>query len=146
MARSYDPASQTRVGENGFIQMDIADTVSSLYQFANFTRAACKLAAKEYASDAEMFMKEQAPWQDRTGDARRNLKAEYFEETQGSQWYVGVALQHGVSYGIFLETNGLYTPSYRSRRRPILVPTAEKAVSQQLLERLRKQFSKIAKF
>lgn len=145
MASSFDSASLTRIGENGFIQMDVADTVSSLYRFANFTRAACKTACKEYANDAEMYMKNEAPWQDRTGKARKSLKAEYFEETQGNHLVVGVALQHGVSYGIFLETNGLYTPSYLSRRRPILVPTAEKAVSKQLIERLIKQFSKIAK-
>lgn len=46
------------------------------------------------------WAQENAPWQDRSGDARALLKAEVVEEV-GS---IGmIVLQHGVEYGIWLE-------------------------------------------
>lgn len=131
---------------NGYVYVDASDAVSGLYKFANFTRARAKKVAIETAEELQQTMKEKAPWQDRTGDARRYLSAEYFEETTGTtDLNVGVKLSHGVPYGVFLEYNGLYTPSYISRRRPILVPTLNSEKAKELMRRLKNEFSKVAK-
>lgn len=147
MARNKDFKNQAYKNSQGNIYVDVSDVVSGLYRFANFTRAAARTAAKETADELERSMKTNAPWQDRTGNARAGLHAEYFEENVnsiGSKLNVGVKLQHGVPYGVFLEYNGLYNPEYYSRRRPILVPTMESKEAIVLLTNLQKQFSKIA--
>lgn len=57
-----------------------------------------KIAHKR-AADMEEYAKANAPWQDRTGDARRGLNATV-EETGP----IGtIVLAHGVSYGLWLE-------------------------------------------
>lgn len=140
--------NQAHKNWEGNVYVDVSDVVGGLYRFANFTRAAAKKASKETAEELERYMKINAPWQDRTGKARQGLKAEYFEETTislNSDLNVGVRLEHGVPYGVFLEYNGLYHPEYRKRRRPILVPTMKSKEAVMLLTNLKKQFSKIAK-
>lgn len=48
--------------------------------------------------------KRNAPWTDRTGDARRTLHAKYETQIQSASIaIVDVFLIHGVDYGIFLE-------------------------------------------
>lgn len=148
MASKDNFKSQEHINSKGNVYVDVSDVVSGLYRFANFTRAAARTAAREAADKLEGIMKAEAPWQDRTGSARAGLHAEYFEEPAGlgdSQLNVGVKLQHGVPYGVFLEYNGLYNPEYYPRRRPILVPTMESKEAVVLLTELKKQFSKIAK-
>lgn len=131
---------------SGMVYVDVSDVVGGLYRFANFTRAAAKTAAREAAIELEASMKRNAPWNDRTGNARRGLKAEYFEDSDmGTDLNVGVRLSHSVYYGVFLEYNGLYHAAYLSRRRPILVPTMKSKEALVLLSNLQKQFSKIAK-
>ncbi|MBP5700270.1 MAG: HK97 gp10 family phage protein [Methanobrevibacter sp.] len=145
---SKDFVNQAHKNSHGNVYVDVSDVVSGLYRFANFTRGAARSAAKETADDLERSMKANAPWQDRTGRARESLHAEYFEEPAGlgnSELNVGVKLQHGVPYGVFLEYNGLYNPEYYSRRRPILVPTMESKEAIILLTKLKNEFSKIAK-
>lgn len=143
-----DFKNQAYKDSKGNVYVDVSDVVGGLYRFANFTRWAARTAAQEAAEEFETIMKAEAPWQDRTGNARDRLHAEYFEEDAGlgdSQLNVGVKLQHGVPYGVFLEYNGLYNPDYYPRRRPILVPTMESKEAVVLLTKLKKQFSKIAK-
>lgn len=55
--------------------------------------------AYDRAGDMETWAKQNAPWQDRTGDARERLHATV-EETGP----IGtIVLSHGVDYGIWLE-------------------------------------------
>lgn len=55
--------------------------------------------AYDRAEDMEAWARQQAPWQDRTGDARERLHATV-EETGP----IGtIVLSHGVDYGIWLE-------------------------------------------
>lgn len=54
---------------------------------------------REAAPEAEGLMKRGAPWQDRTGEARRLLMAETVERPDESTLY----LIHGSAYGIWLE-------------------------------------------
>ena len=151
--------NQAYKDRKGMVYVDADDVVSGLYRFANFTRAAAKRACKAYIQEVVPYMKREAPWKDRTPEehkkkapnephAREGLTAEYFEETNGinaKYLDVGVKLKHGVSYGVFLEYNGLYHSSYLSRRRPILVPTLESKMTLELMAKLKEQFSKITK-
>ena len=148
MASKDDFVNKEHKNSKGNVYVDVSDVVSGLYRFANFTRAAARRAAQEAAEELQSYMKAEAPWTDRSGDARDMLKAEYFEEPAGlgdSQLNVGVKLEHGVPYGVFLEYNGLYHFEYKSRMRPILVPTMESKEAIVLLSKLKQQFSKIAK-
>jgi hypothetical protein len=58
--------------------------------------AICQRWAPEIAN----WMKDEAPWTDRTGNARQTL---YTEVTQVVNQMVTVILSHGVHYGIYLE-------------------------------------------
>jgi hypothetical protein len=57
--------------------------------------------AERNAQRIEAWMRANAPWTDRTGDARATLRAEVIDITGRAAL---VLLRHGVSYGIYLET------------------------------------------
>ena len=70
----------------------------------NRTRAALLAYSKTTASTIEADMKRNAPWTDRTGNARNRLFSRAFEVTSNPDVYeIGVQSGHGVSYGIWLE-------------------------------------------
>jgi HK97 gp10 family phage protein len=71
------------------------------------------------AGELEKYMKSNAPWNDRTGDARSGLRAEY---TGGGTLY-RVELYHTVPYGKFLEFG-----TVNMSPRPILRPTLDSGV------------------
>lgn len=53
-----------------------------------------------FAVRSESYMKENAPWTDRTGNARSGLRATPFHEPPIRH---GIILSHSVPYGIWLE-------------------------------------------
>lgn len=55
--------------------------------------------AAQLAEDMEAFARANAPWTDRTGDARGGLAGEAFADAG----QVGAAIVHSVDYGIWLE-------------------------------------------
>lgn len=57
--------------------------------------------AERNAAQIEAWMKANAPWTDRTGQARATLRAEVLDVTGRA---AVILLRHGVSYGIYLET------------------------------------------
>jgi hypothetical protein len=65
----------------------------------------CEAFAKNvlagYAASAEQYAKENATWQDHTGDARRGIQGEAYYRP-GEE--MGITLAHTVEYGIYLET------------------------------------------
>lgn len=69
---------------------------------------------REYAKEMEDYAKSNAPWEDRTGDARDGLTATVEEHPIHPTIY----LYHTVSYGLWLEIrwNGLYA---------VIMPTIE---------------------
>ena len=77
------------------------------------------------------YARSNAPWDDRTGDARAGLDAEFF----GEEHSVGITLFHTVDYGPFLELRwgGKYA---------IILPTVE-ALGPKLLERMERMMDKI---
>jgi hypothetical protein len=60
---------------------------------------AAVITAHRMAPEVESYMKTNAPWTDRTGNARNGLAARAYES--GDE--VGIVLYHQVSYGIWLE-------------------------------------------
>lgn len=56
--------------------------------------------AKRYAPEIENWMKSNAPWTDRTGNARQTLHTEV-EEVVNEM--ISLVLSHGVEYGKYLE-------------------------------------------
>jgi HK97 gp10 family phage protein len=65
----------------------------------------------------EAHMKHNAPWTDRTSNARNGLRA---QAAAFSKTSYGILLTHGVTYGIYLELGTRYM-----RARPIIIPTME---------------------
>lgn len=60
------------------------------------------LAIADYLAPAmEAYAKDNAPWRDRTGNARQGLEGFVIEI---SQTIVDVYIAHRVTYGVFLET------------------------------------------
>lgn len=77
---------------------------------------------EESAGLVEDYAKANAPWTDRTGDARNSLTAEADEDFEG----ISIILSHGVDYGYWLELiqNGNFA---------IIMPTLE-ALGPEILE------------
>jgi len=67
-----------------------------------------------YAPQVEAYAKNNAPWQDRTSNARNGLAAQSFKESNN----VGIVLYHQVPYGIWLEVKN-------SGRFEIINPTID---------------------
>lgn len=59
--------------------------------------------ARRWAPEIENYMKSNAPWTDRTGNARQGLHTEV-NHVVGSM--VEIILAHGVEYGYWLEVKG----------------------------------------
>jgi len=58
--------------------------------------------AQAYAPQIADWMKANAPWTDRTGNARQTL---YTEVNHVVKSMVEIILSHGMSYGVYLELN-----------------------------------------
>lgn len=69
--------------------------------------------AKYWDGPIEGYMKEQAPWTDRTTNARNGLKAQHVEVSPGRHW---ILMTHSVHYGVYLETKN-------DGRYAIIIPT-----------------------
>ena len=63
-------------------------------------REAVRALADRYAPEIEAYMKVNAPWTDRTGNARQTL---YAEVEQVALDMADIILSHGVEYGVNLE-------------------------------------------
>jgi len=93
------------------------EVIRNPHRWAGRRRAAVVALAQDWAQELEKRAKENAPWKDRTGNARQGL----FGSTMVSPRSVRIALGHSVEYGVFLElaNDGKYA---------ILKPTIDAAV------------------
>lgn len=98
------PTTRIRLGNGRFGSsggMFTSNTLDKgLAQFEFKMREGIQQFAREFAQLWEDYAKQTAPWDDRTGDARAGLTAEYYEDGGRA---VGVVLYHTVDYGIWLE-------------------------------------------
>ena len=71
-------------------------------QYTRITFRTGRIVGEQRAAEAEMWMKENAPWQDVTGAAREGLHAEFRQEPR---LFGEITLAHGdhIPYGIWLE-------------------------------------------
>jgi hypothetical protein len=72
---------------------------------------------KYWDGRAETYMKNRAPWRDRTTNARNGLTATAVKFTRN---LVGIVLAHSVEYGVYLETK-----DKKNGGRPIIMPTVD---------------------
>lgn len=65
--------------------------------------AGALVAVRTMSADMQAYAQANAPWTNRTGDARRTLRGYYgaYGSKGGKAYYA--ALRHGVPYGIWLE-------------------------------------------
>jgi hypothetical protein len=85
-----------------------------------------------YDSRIEQYMKTNAPWTDRTGNARNGLRAQAGHKPFESHW---VDLWHSMPYGIWLEVRF-------SGRYAIVIPSLVK-FGPQIMGTLSKLFSRL---
>jgi hypothetical protein len=78
-------------------------------------REACIAKLKDDANAMVNYAKSNAPWTDRTGNARAGLRS-YVTETKNNLFRI--ILSHGVYYGVYLEY-------YYEGRFAIILPTIE---------------------
>ena len=78
---------------------DITPIRIGLERFEKAASDAMKQACKETASEMQAYSRANAPWRDRTGNARAGLTGSW-----GLNQYVYyIKLSHSVSYGVYLE-------------------------------------------
>lgn len=74
--------------------------IARLSVYENRVLWAVRAVAEYFAGVMEEYAKENAPWQDQTGNARQTLNT--FVEEIGPE-AVELYLSHGVDYGVYLE-------------------------------------------
>lgn len=109
--------------------IDTSNLAVNLSDMDSKMRAQLEAAAGLVSRRMESFAKQNAPWTDRTSNARNGLHA--IVETSEDEYKIIIA--HGVDYGLWLEIRG-------SGRNGIIPQTVEYGVSQlgTLLPRLLK--------
>lgn len=95
------------------------EVIRNLRDWAERRRAAVIALAQDWAGTLEARTKQNAPWRDRTGNARNGLTG----SVAVSRNEVKIALGHSVDYGVFLELA-------RDGKYAILKPTLDAAVSE----------------
>lgn len=103
-----------RFEKNKYYQIDTLS--KGIANFAFKTGDGVIDAAKNFAAELVEYAKNNAPWEDDTGDARRELFAEGWADDD----QVSLVLSHGteIYYGIFLEVRN-------GARFAIIMPTIE---------------------
>jgi hypothetical protein len=76
------------------------DLQANLAKMPDQQRRAVYASAQWVAPQAEAYMKGNAPWTDRTGNARSGLRARVRKNGENT---VAIVLYHSVPYGVFLE-------------------------------------------
>lgn len=108
------------------------DTLSSgLANFQFKTANGMADIAQEFAGELVDYARKNAPWNDRTGDARDGLETEVRLENDSLE----IDLYHTISYGIWLEIRW-------GGRYAIIIPTVEQKGSE-LLDRMNNMLSEI---
>lgn len=95
------------------IKIDSKEVRAGIQNFSDETLQKVENYLGEQAEELEKFMKKNAPWNDRTGNARRGLVAKV-EKPKNKYYRIG--LKHSVKYGVYLE-------NYMEKRFAILEPT-----------------------
>jgi hypothetical protein len=92
-----------------------ADMLGRMLEYGQKVQEAVHQVAEYWAPVIETSAKQNAPWTDRTGNARQGLRG-FVEDLSATS--VALYLTHSVEYGIYLELN------YQGRYA-IIMPTLE---------------------
>lgn len=92
-----------------------------LINYRNKVLAALRAIAQYWAVVFEKYAKENAPWTDRTANARQSLHTWIKELAEDT---VALYLSHGMDYGAFLETVGASETSHAGKYA-VIWPTIE---------------------
>jgi len=93
----------------------VSDTLTPrLLVFDKVVEEAVEQVIEHYAGEVQDYAQENAPWNDRTGDARSGLTAEASSQGNTNE----IVLYHTVDYGIWLEIRN-------SGEYAIILPTIE---------------------
>ena len=85
---------------DGFsMKVEIGDLNKGLIEYSEKALAAVDVYGKTAAAKLEGKAKENRPWTDRTGDARKRMKGSSEMDSDGLK----IVLAHGVDYGVWLE-------------------------------------------
>lgn len=100
-----------RPGKAGFM---FDSLTPGIFNYGAEISAKINLVMYRYSREMEQYAKDNAPWNDRSGDARGGLTATFEEDAVSPKIY----LSHSVDYGVWLEIrwNGLYA---------VIMPTIE---------------------
>lgn len=103
----------------GGMKLDASVWESGLYKFRQTTQDQAQSLMEEGARELEQYMKNNAPWRDRTGLARSSLSAEIStkNDRHGKTLFT-ITLESPVVYGEALEKG-----TSHSRPYPIVEPT-----------------------
>lgn len=104
------------------LRMDQDDLEGGLSDFEARLMEAVRAYAQASANKLEAYAKENARWQNHTGDARRRLKGDSLPIENGYK----LRLAHGVDYGVFLEMA-------HERRFAIIEETIQRVGSSEIL-------------
>lgn len=113
----------------GSFKLDLTGIARNIITKEQKTLAALQAYGDSVGKELESYAKSNRPWSDRTGDARKALKG---SSESISKEIVRCSIEHGVSYGIYLEMKN-------ERRYAILEPTV-KAVAPKAISGLDKIF------
>jgi hypothetical protein len=86
-----------------------------LERYEKAVKTAIRDTLKETAKEMQSYARENAPWKDRTGNARRGLTGSWGV----NQYVYYVKLAHSVEYGVYLELSN-------EKRFEIIAPTIQK--------------------
>lgn len=87
--------------DEGFVWFHSPDEVfpEGLDRYVSDIRMAIMQISRQRAPEIETWMKNNAPWEDRTGNARQTLHTEVWMMAEQAV----IRLSHGMGYGTFLE-------------------------------------------
>lgn len=81
------------------------DLSPTLQRRIHALRTALLALSQTTAGEMEATLKSEAPWDDRTGNARNTLHARASVlDANPNEWTVGIVAAHGMQYGVWLET------------------------------------------
>lgn len=80
-------------------KMDMAKLITGISKADTMALDAILMYGDTAATKLEGWMKNEAPWTDRTAQARQRLSTSAEKTSEG----IRIALMHGVDYGVFLE-------------------------------------------
>lgn len=91
------------------------EVIANMYEWAKMKKAGLEGMGRVAAANMQSDARQNAPWQDRTGNARQGLNGGIYYENENLFIYIA----HSMEYGVFLElcNDGKYAILEKTRDR-----------------------------